>query len=204
MARKGEQVAAAPVPRYGNLTVAGRVGRTIHLETTWRVVCGCGWETVADQRPIKGGGTRCPKCNPFRHYAVEQDAKAIRAALPAGYAKIMRKTGLDRQQAERRIKAMRANGWCHVGDWKRPDAQGLFNPIFHAGPGKDAPCTLKPVPLNKIKRKYEQRVKKAIKKAQETGVVDPRYVRHIRRKQADSTVQEARSKPQNPFSALGL
>lgn len=207
MARKGQQVAAAPVPRYANITVLERIGRTIHLETTWRVACACGWSAVVLQRAIREGGAKCPTCNPFRHFVVEQDAKAIRAILPATYAQILRQLGNDRAWAERRLRAMRKAGWCHIGDYDRPEAQGLYAPIFVAGPGKDARCKLVPVPHNKVKRKYERRVKDAVEHAELTGIVVPRYagtIKKLRARKAEQIVREAVTKPQHPFSALGL
>jgi hypothetical protein len=207
MARKGEQVAAAPVPRWENLAVGERVGRTVHLETTWRVTCACGWQTVGEQRAIRNGACKCPTCNPFRVFAVDRDARAIRALLPATYAQIMRQMGFDRHEVERRVNTMRNVGWCHIGDYARPEAQGLFCPIFYPGPGKDAKCKLKPVPKNTIKRNYEKRVRAAVEQAEMTGIVVPRYqsaIRKIRSRRAQSIVQQAVAKPQNPFSALGL
>jgi hypothetical protein len=97
---------------------------------------------------------------------------------------------------------MRREELCHVGGWERPDAQGSFCPIFHAGPGLDVPCEIKPWTTRQIEKRYQRRVRRAVNKALAGGPEDPRYTLHIARRKADQLVRNARKQPQTWLSAL--
>ncbi len=60
-------------------------------------------------------------------------------AMPGTVTEVMERTGVAKTTAKRWIGELRACGWVHVPKWKRPEAQGKIAPVFHAGPGKDAP-----------------------------------------------------------------
>ncbi len=61
-------------------------------------------------------------------------------AMPGTVMEIMARTGVAKTTAKRWIGELRACGWVHVPKWQRPEAQGKIAPVFHAGPGKEAPC----------------------------------------------------------------
>lgn len=194
----GQQCAVAPTSPHPNISVTGRAGSKPCGAALWTLECTCGYTAVSMPKYIARGSARCSKCNP---HGAEQMA-AILAVMPAGYARIMSVTKLTRTQAEVRLRAMRTLGMCHIGKWKRPTQQGSYSPIFHAGAGADEPCDLEAIDTNIVKRKHEQRVRKAVAVAMAGGRKDPRYLRHITRREATVTVWATRATPQHPFSAL--
>lgn len=199
MTTTGQLTAKPPNSPHKNLGAVVRIGTTRCGSAIWRLLCACGATLEANAPAIKRGAARCEKCNPAR--SMEQ-ANKILAVLPAGYAKIERKTKLTRAQVEYRIEWMRAREQCHVGGWSRADQQGSFNPVFHAGPGEDAPCTLKPRTSSQNEKRYRRRVQRAVKVALAGGKEDPRYTRVIGKRKALLTAKKTRTQPQIWASAL--
>lgn len=199
MTTTGQLTAIPPVSQFANMAATKRIGATKSGSAIWQMTCTCGFTMTADAVQIKKGTARCKECNP--RYGAKM-AERVLAVLPATYAKIERKTKLTPGQVEYRIVLLREKGLCHIGGWERSEYQGAFNPIFHAGPGKDVPCKLKPRTNADVERRYNRRIKRAIAAAEATGKEDPRYAKHISLHMASKTVQASRLKPQNPFSAL--
>jgi hypothetical protein len=148
---------------------------------------------------IRRGETKCPRCQPA---VGDVQAMEILMLLPATFDALANKLGVSSNTLKSRVRAMKKNELCHTGRWKRPVGPGAFQPIIVAGPGEDVPCTLAARTNADHKRKYRRRIKHAIAKAQAGGKEDPRYIRHIRLKQADATVLQAKARPQTWFSAL--
>lgn len=193
----GQLYAKPPVSPCASLTVGDRISTDSGGRAIWNVACECGATFSAHARLI-ANGLRCPQCNPR---GIEQ-AREFLALMPATYARLQRKLKLKGYQVDYRIRWMREREMCFVGDWERPERQGAYAPVIYAGKGEDAPCELKPIPKNKVKRKHEIRVRRAIDKALSGGKEDPRYMRHIALSKARATIKHARIEPQTPFSAL--
>lgn len=193
------KTAKPPVSPHANLTPLSRVGTTTYGSAIWQLVCICGATITAEAPRIKKGFARCPTCNPS--LGMSQAARILEA-LPGTRAKIVRKTKLTGPQVDYRIQCMRGLGTCHVGGWSRAEWQGSFMPIFHAGKGIDAPCTLKRKPDRVVEREYNKRVRKAIRTAQEGGKEDGRYLRQISLHKAATMARAARNAPQGWAATL--
>lgn len=200
MTTVGQLLAKAPASPHANLSARTRIGTTRSGSVIWELVCTCGAVVTANAPAIKRGRARCPACNPSIGL---RQAQQILAALPGTYARIERLTLLTRAQIEHRIAWMRARDMCFVGGWRRPEFQGLFCPIFHAGKGEDVPCTLKPFSPLHYKRLYARRIKRAVTRAAAGGQENPRYLRHIARAKALRTARQTRIQPQTWWSPLG-
>jgi hypothetical protein len=74
------------------------------------------------------------------HYA----KRDILDSMPGTISEIIAKSGYERNTVERWMRRMRGVD-CHVVDWRRPAVSGPFVPVYAAGPGEDAVCTLKPL-----------------------------------------------------------
>lgn len=84
----------------------------------------------------------------------------VKDALPGTYAEIMEKAHVSYGTAKRWLKELRAAGECHVGKWKRSlNTSGHYQPIWVAGVGQDARCTLKPLTLTEQSRRYRKKHK---------------------------------------------
>lgn len=195
----GQLTARAPVSPHANLTATARIGATTWGSATWSVTCTCGATLEAYAPAIKSGKARCATCNPK---GTAKHVAAIVAALPATYAKIERKTKLSYGKVRYGLEVARAQGLCHIGGWSRPDEQGAYSPIFHAGKGEDVPCTLQAIPRYKSEKRYKKRVKAAIAKAERGGPEDGRYIKHISLYLAKKTATKARATPNTWFAAL--
>lgn len=123
----------------------------------------------------------------------------VAAALPGTVVDIIAKSGLVESTVRRHLCTLRDEGKAHIK--KRRRAGGRSSPVWVEGPGKDAPI---PAPLGNAGwcRRHRKRVRKAIAKAQAGGKEDPRYIRHIRLKQVDAKVKQAKAEPQTWISAL--
>ncbi len=200
MTTNGKLTARPPISPHANLTATTRAGITTWGSATWTVECTCGASMTSCATRIKNGKARCEKCNLSN--ALQQAAK-ITPLLPATYLKLDRKTDLSYGKVRYRIEWMRDNDMCHIGSWERPEMQGPFLPVFHAGPGEDVPCNLEKHPHSVYEKRYKKRVARAIAKAEKGGPEDWRYAKHITLNIADKAVRETRAKPNTWFSALG-
>ena len=199
MTSPGQLLARAPASPHANMRVTARAGANKSGSAIWQLTCACGITITANAPAIKRGSAICPECNPT--YATIQ-ARLVLPLLPCGYATIESKLGWDDSKSGYRITCMREAGQLHIGGWKRPKAQGPLQPIFHAGPGEDAPCKLTRRSGSDYKRKYFKRLRKAIEKAEAGAMGDGRYSRQIARHMAKQVVAATRAAPQHPFSAL--
>jgi hypothetical protein len=199
VSKPGQLTAKPPVSPQANLRPVERIGTNKSGSAVWKIVCTCGVSFDAIAPSIRRGETKCPRCQPSTS---DMQAMEILMLLPATYDALERKLGVPLSTAKSRVRAMRKNDLCHTGKWKRPDGAGAFQPVIVAGPGEDAPCTLTARTNADYKRKYRSRVMKAIAKAEAGGKEDPRYIRHIRLRQVNEKVQQAKAEPQTWFSAL--
>lgn len=88
---------------------------------------------------------------------VKQHTVEILKNLPATFADLVIKAELPLHTVKYRIKVMRADNLCHRGGWERVTGTGgKFMPVFHAGPGKDVRCQLKPL----TSKQYDARARK--------------------------------------------
>lgn len=84
----------------------------------------------------------------------------VKDALPGTYAEIRAKAHVSHGTAKRWIKDLRKAGECHIKRWKRSlDTKGMYQPIFVAGPGKDAKCYLKPLTSAQYSERYRRKHK---------------------------------------------
>lgn len=81
------------------------------------------------------------------------------AALPGSHIDIMSKTGIGRTTAWRWLKALHAEGACHIKSWKRTPNGGPFVPVYVVGPGEDARCRLKPFSEKEKSARYRTRAR---------------------------------------------
>jgi hypothetical protein len=73
-------------------------------------------------------------------------AKAdIIQAMPGTTGQLVEKSGWHHDTVARWVRRMRKTGECRIVDWRRPNRTGNFVPVYGAGPGADAVCTLKPL-----------------------------------------------------------
>jgi hypothetical protein len=82
------------------------------------------------------------------------------AAMPGTLREMAAKIGAPKSTVQHWIEELRACGWAHVGGWKRSDGPGGIIPIIHAGPGRDAPCRLKPYTKAEVDARYKKRRRK--------------------------------------------
>jgi len=197
----GQLTARAPVSPHANLTATARIGTTTWGSAIWSVTCTCGATLEACATTIKSGKARCTACNPK---GTAKHVAAIVSVLPASYAKIERKTKLSVGKVRYALEVARAQGLCFIGAWSRPDEQGSYSPIFHAGKGEDVPCNLKAIPRYKSEKRYKKRVKAAIAKVERGGPEDKRYIKHISLYLAKKTAAETLAVPNTWLSALGV
>lgn len=195
----GQLKAKAPASPHINLQATVRYGTTSWGSATWLVSCTCGATIKANAPAIKAGMTRCATCNPS---ATVKQIAAVLAVLPGTYEQIERKAKLSAGKVRYSLDLMRADGKCFVGDWDRSTEQGGYSPVFHAGTGKDVPCTLEPIPRKRSERKYKRRIKAAIARALQGGKEDPRYIKHISLHVAKLTAAKTRVQPATWFAAL--
>lgn len=198
MTTVGQLIAKPPASPYANLTATTRTGINPNRSAVWQLSCLCGESVSADAQAIKRGAARCPTCNPRRGM---EAAKAVLAVLPAGYAKIVRKTKLSPKKIRYTLELMRKAGLCHIGGWARAEDRGSLGPVIHAGPGQDVPCKLKALTQRQYECRYRKRLQRAIQQA-DAGKEDARYSRRISLHKADQTVRRTLVEPQTPFSAL--
>lgn len=84
----------------------------------------------------------------------------VKAALPGTYSEIRAKAHVSHGTAKRWIKELRAAGECHITRWKRSvDTAGHYQPVFVAGPGKDAKCTFKALTPAQHSQRYRKKHK---------------------------------------------
>jgi DNA invertase Pin-like site-specific DNA recombinase len=69
----------------------------------------------------------------------------VEDALPGSHAEIIKQTGLGRTTVWRWLKQMHQERCIHIARWHRTPGGGPFIPTYAKGPGKDAPCRLKPL-----------------------------------------------------------
>lgn len=199
MTTTGQLTAKPPVSPHANLTAVERVGTNKAQGAVWRVACTCGLTFTAAAYAFRIGETKCPRCQPSPS---DVHAMEILMLLPTTLDVLTKKLATPVETVKSRVRAMKKNGLCHTGRWKRPDGAGSFQPVLVAGPGDDAPCTLTARTGADYSRKCRKRVSRAIAKAEAGGKEDPRYIRHIALHKAKQTAKRARKEPQTWASAL--
>lgn len=115
------------------------------------------------------------------------------SAMPATRKELEVRTGYAKTTVARNIAELHDYGWVHVGGWCRASVGGPFNEIFHAGPGKDKPCPLKPYTKAEKARRHMAKIRKA-------GLIEEFRAMERARYHAD----RAKLKPQSWLSLLGL
>lgn len=83
------------------------------------------------------------------------------AAMPGTLKDMAERIGAPKATVQHWIKALRACGWAHVGKWKRTDGPGGLQPVFYAGQGRDAECTLMPYTKSETQARYKKRLQKS-------------------------------------------
>jgi hypothetical protein len=121
-----------------------------------------------------------------RNYHIARDH--ILQAMPGTVNQLVTKSGYCRSTVERWLRALRQGEpeqrGSHIIGWKRPERCGHFVAVHAAGPGKDAPCRLKPLTASqdwqKAKQKYgmetlrrKERARSWALKARRGQVKDP-------------------------------
>jgi hypothetical protein len=195
----GQLIARAPTSPHANMRATTRAGTNKSGSAIWHLACSCGETITAAAPAIKKGAAKCQHCNPST--ATDQ-AKHLLALLTCDYTVLQAKLKWSKSHVAYRVTAMREAGQMHIGKWKRPKAQGALQPIFHAGQGEDAPCTLTRRSDADYKRKYFKRVRRAIEKARDGAPQDGRYTRHVARYLAEQVALSTRAAPHNPWTAL--
>lgn len=84
----------------------------------------------------------------------------VKAGLPGTPTAVLRKTGLGRTTIWRHITALHEQGECFISGWQRCEYGGPATPIYSPGPGKDKPCTLKPLTEAQKSRRYRRKARK--------------------------------------------
>lgn len=199
MTTPGQLIARAPASPHANMRATARAGTNKSGSAIWHLACTCGETITAAAPAIKLGTAKCQHCNPA-HATVQ--ARLVLALLPCDHAAIQSKLKWSKSHAAYRVTVMREAGQLHIGGWKRPKAQGALQPIFHAGQGEDAPCTLTRRSDADYKRKYFKRVRTAIEKARDGVPQEGRYTRQVARYLAEQVALSTRAAPHHPFSAL--
>jgi len=107
----------------------------------------------------------------------------VRAALPGTQGQIMKATGLTQPTTARWLTFMRECGEAHVGAWVASKPGGPPQSVYHAGPGADVACNVRPLSnAEKLRRKHAP------------GAIE----REERRRRADALAAPAR---RDPFTA---
>lgn len=81
----------------------------------------------------------------------------ILATLPATQLMIRQKTKIGQATISRWCNDLVASGDAHIGAWVRSPTGGPFAAVYHAGPGQEAPCDLKPLTHAQLSRRYRAR-----------------------------------------------
>lgn len=199
MTTSGQLKAKPPISPHATLRAVERIGTTKAESAVWRIECTCGSTFAAVAHGFRIGQTKCARCQPC---AGDINAIEILMLLPNTMDAIWKKLGVPPETLKGRIVAMKKNGYCHTGRWRRPSGPGSFQPLIVAGPGEDAPCKIVAGTNLQHKRKYRKRIKKAVERFESSGSVDPRYSRHIGLHTVNQTVQRTLVEPQHVFSAL--
>lgn len=85
--------------------------------------------------------------------------EVISKHLPGTKTEIAKATGFSREGIHTAVEKMRAEGLLHIERWKRSH-RGAISPVYAAGPGVDAVCTLKAfTPKQLAKRSKANRIK---------------------------------------------
>ncbi|MFZ3286573.1 MAG: hypothetical protein WA191_06955 [Telluria sp.] len=107
--------------------------------------------TTPKPRPQNAGGIAQGNLN----------RKAVLAALPGDFRRVMAETGIGRTTAWRWLNDLHQSGECHIQAWARVDSGGPFRPSYSPGPGEDAICMIKPYSQAQKSRRHMKRAKKS-------------------------------------------
>lgn len=145
--------------------------------------------------------------NPSRIHEViallpEADAKNWTKAKRGrrGTVKYMaEQTGMAEPTICKHMRTLKKQGRAHIGIWNH--TVGKPAAMWVLGSGEDAPQPIEKNP-GFYSRKWRKNVTKAIKNALAGKEYDKRYTKHVRRAEADITIQSVRAKPVQWFSIL--
>lgn len=115
------------------------------------------------------------------------------AMLPATRQELAVRTGLTMDTTTKLVRELHLVGWIHIARWRRSPNKGRHHPVFVAGLGRDAVCT---IPHKTPAEMYATWKAKAIK----TGTYDVRLAKWRTR----HYLEKATKTPQHWASALGL
>jgi hypothetical protein len=94
--------------------------------------------------------------------------KLVEAAMPGSARDLQDKVPIHPRTISRIIMTLRREGAtddpkinsaCHIIKWKRSANGGAFQPVYALGPGRDAPCLLKPLTEKQVRQRYLARIK---------------------------------------------
>lgn len=85
----------------------------------------------------------------------------ILAQLPGTQLRIHRRTMIGQSTISRWLKDLVAAGDAHIGGWSRSRSGGPITAVYHAGPGDEAPCSIKPMTKAELHQRYQESKRKA-------------------------------------------
>jgi hypothetical protein len=98
----------------------------------------------------------------------------------------------------RYLHMLHEEGRAYIGRWVTPN--GWPAAVWVQGNGEHAPVPVQDDTTRK--NRYRKNVKRAVKRALAGRNFDERYTRHVRRAQADETIERLRVAPNHWFSAI--
>lgn len=101
-----------------------------------------------------------PKGVPERPSEKKRARRArILAMLPATQLRIHKRTKIGQATISRWLADLVACEEAHIGGWQRSPTGGPFAAVYYPGPGEEAPCTLEPLSVAELSRRYYLRKK---------------------------------------------
>jgi len=114
-------------------------------------------------------------------------------AMPGTRAHLRTTLHVSRSSVQRWLSQLHACGWCHIDMWIPSPDSGPFQPVYAAGQGVDADCTLTP-----------QTASVSSKKSRSKAVRDGRRAFQLAKERAHKRASRLRAsgKTATPFDAL--